>query len=158
MAQYWVRVHVFLRFDPGSDLVLHALRDFSSGSQILFPETVNKESHHMECSLLNFHQDTVWSRSRWSTFLSKFYREQPWYVYELWRLLKKEKPDERPPSAQDWKIIITSILILSHRDHILQLNRGDRRLMQNVCLSPASFVVWRLILFQRYYQNWRGND
>ncbi|CAH3157447.1 unnamed protein product [Pocillopora meandrina] len=37
-------------------------------------------------------------------------------------------------------VITTLHFMKCHRDHILQLYRGDRRLMRNVCLSPASFV------------------
>ena len=57
MAQYWVRAPVSLCFDPGSipDLALHAMRDFSPSSPILPLESVNKESHHMECPQLNFY-------------------------------------------------------------------------------------------------------
>ncbi|XP_066022599.1 stimulated by retinoic acid gene 6 protein-like [Pocillopora verrucosa] len=37
-------------------------------------------------------------------------------------------------------VITTLHFMKCHRNHMLQLYRGDRRLMQNVCLSPASFV------------------
>ncbi|CAH3169472.1 unnamed protein product [Pocillopora meandrina] len=37
-------------------------------------------------------------------------------------------------------IITTLHFMKCHRDHMFQLYRGDRHLMQNVCLSPASFV------------------
>lgn len=37
-------------------------------------------------------------------------------------------------------VITTLHFMKCHRDHVLQLYRGDRRLMQNICLSPASFV------------------
>ena len=58
MAQYWVKAPVSLRFDPGSFTgsgVKCFEGFFPPGSLIFLVETVNKESHHMECPLLNFY-------------------------------------------------------------------------------------------------------
>ena len=39
-------------------------------------------------------------------------------------------------------IFVTGFCFFTYyRDHVLQLYRGQRGFMQNVCLSPASFVV-----------------
>ena len=46
-----------------------------------------------------------------------------------------------PADTLRYDCIILSYLFFGYRDHVLQLYRGQRDFMQNVCLSPASFVV-----------------